>query len=63
MSRKILDNMHDVMRPRHYSIRTERTYCNWIKRHIQYYTNNRREEELINGEAKIETSQTLLIIG
>ncbi|MEA1868077.1 MAG: hypothetical protein U9N19_08265, partial [Thermodesulfobacteriota bacterium] len=27
MSNKILDDMRDVMRRRHYSIRTERSYC------------------------------------
>ena len=32
MSNKILDDMRDVMRRRHYSIRTERSYCGWVKR-------------------------------
>jgi hypothetical protein len=34
MSNKILDDMRDVMRRRHYSIRTERSYCGWVKRFI-----------------------------
>ncbi|MBW2596089.1 MAG: phage integrase N-terminal SAM-like domain-containing protein [Deltaproteobacteria bacterium] len=34
MSRKILDDMRDVMRRRHYSIRTERSYCDWVKRFV-----------------------------
>lgn len=50
------------MRLHYYTIHIERTYCDWIKRYIQYHTVTRREEELINGEAKIETSLTLLII-
>ena len=62
MSRKILDDMCDVMRRRHYSIHTERRYCNWIKRYIQYHTMTRRKEELINGEAKIEAFLTHLAV-
>jgi len=30
MSSKILDDMRDVMRRRHYSVRTERSYCEWV---------------------------------
>ncbi|MDA3926912.1 MAG: hypothetical protein PF904_19715 [Kiritimatiellae bacterium] len=26
--------MRDVLRRRHYSIRTERTYCDWVKKYI-----------------------------
>jgi len=33
--RKLLDEVLDVMRLHHYSIHTERVYCNWIKRYIQ----------------------------
>ena len=32
MSNKILDDMRDVMRRRHYSVRTERSYCEGVKR-------------------------------
>ena len=51
--RKLLDEVRDVMRLHHYSIHTERTYCDWIKRYIKYHR-MRCREELINGEAKIE---------
>ena len=54
MSRKILDDMRDVMRRRHYSIHTERSYCGWIKRYIQSHTMTCREEELVNDESKTE---------
>ena len=60
MSRKILDDMRDVMRRRHCSIHTERTYCNEVKRYIQYHTMTCREEELINGGARIEAFLTHL---
>jgi len=62
LSSKILDDMRDVMRRRHYSIRTERNYCEWIKRYIQYHTMTRREEKLINGKAKIEAFLTHLAV-
>jgi len=28
---KLLDQVREVMRLKHYSIRTERAYCDWIK--------------------------------
>jgi len=62
MSRKILDDMFDGKQRRYYSIHTKRTYCDWIKRYIQYHTMTCREEELINGEAKIEAFLTYLAV-
>jgi hypothetical protein len=29
--KKLLDQVPDVTRLKHYSLRTERTYCDWIK--------------------------------
>lgn len=51
--RKLLDEVRDVMRLNHYSIHTERTYCDWIKRYIRYHSMTNRQD-LIDGEAKIE---------
>ena len=34
---KLLDQVREMMRLRHYSIRTERTYCDWIKRYIKFH--------------------------
>jgi integron integrase len=59
--RKLLDEVRDVIRLYHYSIHTERTYCGWIKRYIQYHNMTSREE-LINGEAKIEAFLTHLAV-
>ena len=59
--RKLLDEVRDVMRLHHYSIHTERTYCDWIKRYIQYHNMTCREE-LMNGEAKIEAFLTHLAV-
>jgi len=33
---KILDEVRDVMRLHHYSIHTERSYCDWIRRFALY---------------------------
>ncbi|MCW7074178.1 MAG: integron integrase [Methanophagales archaeon] len=59
--RELLDEARDVMRLHHYSIRTERTYCGWIKRYIQYHNMTSREE-LSNGEVKIEAFLTHLAV-
>jgi integron integrase len=35
--KKLLDQIRDVMRLKHYSLRTERTYCDWIERFIRFH--------------------------
>ena len=35
--RRLLDQVRDRIRVKHYSIRTEQTYVDWIKRHIVYF--------------------------
>jgi integron integrase len=59
MSSKILDDMRDVMRRRHYSIRTERSYCAWVKRFVLHF-NMKSRDDLTEGEKKIETYLTFL---
>ena len=59
MSNKILDDMRDVMRRRHYSIRTERSYCGWVKRFVLHF-NMKSRDDLSEGEKKIETYLTFL---
>ena len=34
---KLLDEVAEVMRLRHYSIHTERSYCDWIKRYVRFH--------------------------
>ena len=41
---KLLDQMREVMRLKHYSIRTERTYCEWVRRHVRFHGMKSREE-------------------
>jgi len=35
--KKLLDQTHDVLRLKHYSLRTERSYCDWIERFIRFH--------------------------
>ena len=50
---KLLDQLREVMRLRHYSIRTEQTYCEWIRRYIRFH-GMRTREELSPGTGKVE---------
>ena len=46
---KLLDQIRKVMRLKHYSIRTERTYGEWIRRHVHFHRMQCRED-LAGGE-------------
>jgi hypothetical protein len=35
--RKLLDQVRDVMRVKHYSYRTEKSYVDWIRRYILFH--------------------------
>src|SRR5260221_14714379 len=50
---KLLDQVRAVLRLKHYAIRTESCYCEWIRRYIRFH-NMRSRDELNGGEAKIE---------
>ena len=43
--KKLLDQVRDAIRLKHYSIRTEQAYVNWIKRYI-YFHNPRHPAEM-----------------
>jgi hypothetical protein len=34
---KLLDQLREALRSRHYSRRTEQTYCHWVKRFIYFH--------------------------
>jgi len=46
---KLLDRLRDALRSRHYSQRTEQTYCHWVKRFI-YFHNLRHPAEMAEPE-------------
>jgi hypothetical protein len=50
---KLLDQVREVMRLKHYSIRTERCYCDWIRRYIKFH-GMRSREDLQGAGPKIE---------
>ena len=48
---KLLDQVRDAVRTRHYSRRTEKTYVSWIKRYI-YFHDKRHPKNM--GRSEIE---------
>jgi site-specific recombinase XerD len=60
-NRKLLDEVRDYMWLHHYSIHTERTYCDWIKKFVQFHDMKSRND-LSDGEKKIEMFLTHLAV-
>lgn len=56
---KLLDQVRDKLRVKHYSIRTEQAYSGWIKRYI-YFHGKRHPKEM--GAAEIEAFLTYLAV-
>jgi len=56
---KLLDQMREAMRSRHYSLRTEQTYCHWAKRFI-FFHNVRHPADM--AEPEINTYLTHLAV-
>jgi hypothetical protein len=50
---KLMDQVREVLRLRHYSIRTERSYCDWIRRYIKFHQMQSRAD-LDPAESQIE---------
>src|SRR5207248_7845941 len=47
--KRLLDQVRDTMRLGHYSLRTERSYCDWIERFIRFH-NLRHPREMAERE-------------
>lgn len=45
--KKLLEQVSDVIRLKHYSYKTEKSYVNWIKRYIIFH--NKRHPQEIGG--------------
>ena len=41
---KLLGQISEVMRLKHYSIRTEQTYSDWVQRYVQFHQMQSQEE-------------------
>ncbi|NQT56935.1 MAG: integron integrase [Desulfobacteraceae bacterium] len=57
--RKLLDQVRDIMRLKHYAYRTERTYTGWIKRFILFHDKKHPGEM---GEPEVEAFLTWLAV-
>jgi len=58
---QLLDQMREVLRVKHYSIRTERAYSDWVRRYVRFHQ-MRCREDLLPAEPKIETFLTDLAV-
>ena len=58
--KRLLEQVRDVMRLKHYSLRTERSYCDWIERFIRFHA-MRHPREM--GEAEVSAFLTHLAVG
>lgn len=57
--KKLLEEVAEYMRLKHYSIHTERQYCDWIAKYVRYH-GMRSREDMRNGAQKIEQFLTYL---
>ena len=57
--KKLLEQVRDVIRLKHYSYKTEKSYINWIKRYILFH-NKRHPREM--GGKEIEEFLTHLAV-
>ena len=55
--KKLMDQVRDALRLKHYSLRTERSYCDWIERFIRFH-HMRHPKEM--GEAEVSSFLTQL---
>ena len=58
----LLDEVREVMRRRRYSIHSERTYVEWIRRFVLYFNMQKREELLIDKERRVTKFLTHLAV-
>ena len=52
--KKLLTETRDMMRRLHYSIHTERAYCDWIAHFVRFHHMQSREALLVESERKVE---------
>lgn len=50
----MLDDLSRIMRLKHYSLHTERTYCEWIKQFVKFHRLGERAALFEDAVAKIE---------
>jgi len=50
----LMDEVRRIMRLKHYSLHTERTYCDWIKQFVKFHRMGEKQALFEDSEAKIE---------
>jgi integron integrase len=58
----LLTETRDLMRRLHYSIHTERAYCDWIARFVRFHHMQARETLFVEPEKKVEDYLTYLAV-
>jgi len=56
----LLGEISDLMKIEHYSVNTERTYCDWIKQFVKFHCLQTRESLFVEAENKVEKFLTYL---
>jgi integron integrase len=51
---RLMDEVREVMRRLHYSIHTERSYCDWISQFVRFHRMQSREQLLAAGARDVE---------
>jgi len=57
---RLMDEVRSLMRRFHYSIHTERCYCDWITRFVRFHRMQSRDELLRAGSPEVEVFLTHL---
>ncbi|QBG47663.1 integron integrase [Verrucomicrobia bacterium S94] len=57
---KLMEQVKEVLRFHHYAIRTEQTYCSWIRRYLRFYEMKRHPRDM--GAAEIERFLSYLAV-
>jgi len=60
--KKLLTEMRELMRRLHYSIHTERAYCDWVERFVRFHHMQTREALFVEAERKSEEFLTHLAV-
>jgi len=60
-SPKLLDQMRGVLRLHRYALRTERAYCDWVRRYVKFHRMKSRDD-LSDGKEKVEAFLTHLAV-
>jgi len=58
---KLMDQMRDVLRVHRYALRTEKAYCDWVRRYVKFHGMKSRAD-LADGTRKVEDFLTHLAV-